>query len=496
VTVPLRGPDDRRVAVWLAALAALAYLPFNHCHFSASDESGVFEPARSLVLRGDTAVGPGQHVFPGQDGRLYSHFAIGQSLLVLPLAAAGEAIARVVPAPVLAQAIGRAHDGYLDTVEDPAIFLASLYPPLATGALVALFFCFERRLGASRRAALVAAALLGASTYVATLSVFFLAHTTEALAILGSLLALHAWRRSGSLRALALGSALAASLVLIRVPSAVAIPALAGYGLFTLVERLRASPPPSLPRVAAAVLAPALAAAALHLAVNRAQWGTWIASPMLAQAPLLEGSLWQGLYGLLLSPGASLFVYSPLLLLLPLMLPGFWRTHRAECVAVLALAASFLLVCGRFVFWHGLWSAPGPRYLFALVPLLLLPLGPWLDGARARATTAAVALLALAGAAVQAVLMSVHWRHAVERMGYQNEIADFAFLYDWLRAPIAGSARALWAGDTDVYLWALATGVPGRPAQPLLAALLVLTAGALAAFCATRLRAALSDAGR
>jgi hypothetical protein len=489
------GSAERRIALRLALLAALAYLPFSHCHFSASDERGVFEPARSLVLRGNLAIGPGQHVFRGRDGRLYSHFAIGQTLLVLPLAAAGEAAARLVPENVLRVAIGREPDGNLDTQEDPAIFLASLYAPLATGALVGLFYAFERRLGVSRRGALLAAALLGGATYVAALSVFFLAHTTEALAILGALCALHAWRSGGRLRDLALGSALASSLVLIRVPALAAGPALAGYLLFGVAERLRSPPRPPLLRVAAAVLAPPLCVAAVHLAVNRAEWGTWIASPMLAQAPLLRGSLWHGLHGLLLSPGASLFVYSPLLLLLPFTLPGFWRVHRAECVAVLALAASFLLVCGRFLFWHGLWSAPGPRYLFALVPALMLPLGAWLDGARSRAARAGVAALALGGLGVQLVLMSVHWRRAVERMGYQNETAHFEFLFDPLRAPIVGCARALFAGDVDVYLWALARGVPGRDPAPLLAAALLLGWLALFALCAARLRAALAAAG-
>ena len=483
---------ERRVALWLGLVAALAYLPFDHCHFSASDESGVFEPARSLVLRGDTAIGPGKHVFPGRDGRLYSHFAIGLSLAVVPLVAVGELAARAVPAETLARAIGREYDGYQDTWEDPHIFFASLYPPLASGALVALFYLFERRLGASRRASLWAAALLGACTYVAALSVFLLAHTSETLAILGALYALHRWRGSGRVGWLVAGSALAASVVLIRVPAVISLPAVIGYLLFTLVERARSHGAQSALAAGVLALLPALAIAALHLAINRVQWGTWIESPMLSQHPLLSGSLWHGLYGLLLSPGGSLFVYSPLLLLLPLTLPGFWRAERALCISVLAMCACFLLLYGRFLFWHGLWSAPGPRYLFTLVPLLMLPFGPWLDGTHARATRVGVALLAALGAAVQLLLVAVSWRRAVERMGYLNEMADWGFLFDPLRAPIVGCARALWAGDTDVYLLALAAGVPGRAPAPGLAVALAAVWLALLAFAAWRLRAALA----
>ena len=45
---------DRRGAIWLAIVATLGFLPLNHCHFSGSDEIGVFEPARALYETGST----------------------------------------------------------------------------------------------------------------------------------------------------------------------------------------------------------------------------------------------------------------------------------------------------------------------------------------------------------------------------------------------------------------------------------------------------------
>jgi hypothetical protein len=215
---------------------------------------------------------------------------------------------------------------------------------------------------------------------------------------------------------------------------------------------------------------------------------------MTAQSFLLHGSLWHGLVGLLLSPGAGLFAYSPLLVLLPLWWPGFWRAHRAEALTVLALAASFLVLCGRFVFWHGLWSAPGPRYLFALTPLLFLPLGPWLDAPHPRWQRALAGALAVLGCASQLALMSAHWRHTVERMGYEPElsVASPPFLFDPLRAPIAGHLRSLLAGDVDVYAWTLWFGVPGRPPQRALALALLVVWTIAIAYCARRLRASIA----
>src|SRR5262245_8542038 len=108
MATPTSPGSDRRAAAWLAAVAALAYLPFDHCHFSGTDETGVFDPALSLYSRGTLAVEqPGMHIFRGRDGRYYSHFAIGQTLLALPFIAIGDAFARAVGPDRVRAAIGR-----------------------------------------------------------------------------------------------------------------------------------------------------------------------------------------------------------------------------------------------------------------------------------------------------------------------------------------------------------------------------------------------------
>jgi hypothetical protein len=494
----LEQGGDRRIAVWLAAVAALAYLPFNHCHFSGTDETGVFDPALSLYTHGTLAVEPGMHIFPGRDGRNYSHFAIGQTILALPFIAAADAFTRALGPERVRAAIGRDDDrGKIDTRESPAIFFTSAYAPIATGVLVAIFFLFERGLGASHRAALCAAGLLGACTYTATHSVYFLQHTGEAIAILGGFGALHAWRRTGRVAWLAAGSLCAASVLIVRVPAAVSGPALAGYLAFTFVARAREAGFP-VGRVAAAIALPSAAVAAIYVATNLAKWGTWISSPMTEQSFLLHGSLRAGLVGLLLSPGAGLFAYSPLLVLLPLWVPGFWRAHRAETLTIFALAASFLVLCGSFVFWHGLWSCPGPRYLFALTPLLLLPIGSWLDAPKPRWQVWLAGALAGLGLLTQVALISAHWRGIVERMDYGREltVASQPFLFDPLRSPIAAHLRSLFAGDIDVYLWRLWSGVPGRAPQRALAVALLCAWAIALAYCARRLRASVATSAQ
>jgi hypothetical protein len=81
--------------------AALVYLPFDHGHLTGSDEYGVYASTEALVEHGDLAVGPGLHLFAGRDGRFYSIFAPGQSILAGPFYLVGAWVEEHVPADAL-----------------------------------------------------------------------------------------------------------------------------------------------------------------------------------------------------------------------------------------------------------------------------------------------------------------------------------------------------------------------------------------------------------
>lgn len=483
---------DRRIAGWLGLVACLAYLPLAHGHFTGTDEMGVYLTTRALCETGGFEVRAGPHRFKGRDGRTYAHFAPALPLLLVPLYALGDAAERVLPAGWLRALGGRPPEGdRIDALGSARTFAVALYPPLASALLVALFFCFERRLGASVRSALLAAALLGATSYVATHAVYLLRHTSEALTLLGGFLVLVVFRAEGRARALLAASGLASVTLLVAVPATVALPPLAAYGLWVAWPRLRAAAAPERARLLACALLPALAVLALHVAHNRALWGTLFDSPMVAQRRGFTTPLHVGLAGFLLSPGASLFLYSPLLLLLVRALPGFWRARRAECVTLLAMSLALLLFCAGFSLWHGLFSAPGPRYLFVLTPLLCLPLGPWLDRAGPRERWA-VFVLAVAGLAVQLVLVLSRWSAVIREMGYAEAAlrSDFDFLFVPSQSPILGSARAVAEGQLDVWLIGLATGFGAGGGAPLAAALLLGLWALALGFAVFRLRRA------
>lgn len=491
---PVEVPDaslgalDRRIARLLAGAACLFYLLFFHGHFFGSDEMAVYATTRSLYERASLEIPPGPHRYVGRDGRVYGHFAIGQSVLALPFYGLGRMAAAVLPDAASRALAGRPAEGDLiDAHGDPQVFAVALYAVVASGLLVALFYLFERRLGISPRSAVVASLALATTTYVAAMSTYFLRHTSEALTLLGGLYLLLVWRQTRSLRALSLGVLVASSTLLVRVPATVVAPAMAAYLAWLVrVDRRSAAPTPRR-QLLLAVGIPLAGVLSVHVALNGALWGTPIASPMLSQSAFFGTPIWIGLHGFLLSPGCSLFVYSPPLLLLPVTLPALWRTQRDECIAVLAISVSLLVFCARFDAWTGLWSSPGPRYLFVLTPFLMLPLGAWLDTRPPRWGWTALGLVALAGLAVQVILMAARWSAVIRIMGYKAYAPEMSFVFDARMSPVIGSARALLIGEHDVWLWGLFGGWQGDASHPFAAGVLLVAILSALGFCARRL---------
>ena len=96
--------------------------------------------------------------------------------------------------------------------------------------------------------------------------------------------------------------------------------------------------------------------------------------------------LFEGLNGLLFSPGKSLFLYAPVLILAPI---GLWLMYRrsfsGRVTASLILALSVVGLVFNALWW--VWSgnfAWGPRLIVPILPLLawaLAPLGAWVVNA-------------------------------------------------------------------------------------------------------------------
>ena len=487
---------DRKIALRLSCVLAVGLAILHRGYFVSSDEVGLYFQTRALSEELSLAVPARLHMaVPGRDGRSYSHYTIGQSLLAVPFHAAGRLVE-----PLLSDAARRALVGPVSWRSRDGVppiglgaFPILFYPPLATAVLAGLFFLFERRLGASPRAALAASLALALATHAGTLSALFLQHTTEAIGALGAFYFWHRFRVSGSPRDALLGSALASAILNVRAAGAVSGLALAGYLGFVLTERIRRGADRRwLIESALSVLLPFLASAVLYGIVNQLKWGDWLESPMLEERSEMGADPRPALLGFLLSPGMSIFVYSPLLLLLPVTLARSWRSHAAETVTILALFVSNLGFYASYELWTGLFSCPGPRYLFTSLVFLMVPLGPWLDRARGAAARTAFVVLAALGASVQLLSSTVSWGDLVLREGYREWTPAFGFLFEPGSAPLAAAWRL--AGDprwVDVWLARLALGWQGQPPAPGIALALALAWAAVSIWLALRLRHAL-----
>lgn len=143
-----------------------------------------------------------------------------------------------------------------------------------------------------------------------------------------------------------------------------------------------------------------------------------------------------GLHGLLLSPTRGLLVWFPLLLAVAAALP--WacrRLDRAEAAAGLAGLGLVVLMAG-YRNWHGGWF-PGPRYVLAVVPLLLVAVAPGLRVLRRRP----VGRLVVAVAAL--------WGVAASWLG----VASFPFLPEDVRLPFLTLTPSLLADGITFPSW-------------------------------------------
>ena len=453
---------DRRVALWIFLAFATLYVAVTRGHFVGTDEVTVYQTAQSIWNSGNLATNPFlPNSLPGRHGGAVGVYDPGQSVAALPLFALGRAVEGGLSKVGRDDWISTFAGGVLENGGpdyrwggEIEIFFVNLFNAFVTALLCAVFFLFSRVLGAGVRSSVAGALLLGLATYVAPFGVGFLQHPSEALLVLCTFYFLFRDSRtpSWSLRFLA-GISLTV-LLLVRPQGEIAFPALAIYFGSVIVRRRWLEGAPvrkGLWAEIGPIVLPLAAGLAVHFAVNYFKFGTW--SPLGGYGDQKFGfPTFDAVYGFLFSPGDGIWFFTPLLILLPWTMPQFFREHRAEAATVALLFVSSFAFYSSFRLWHGLWSAPGPRYLMPVVPILLLSLPSWMERAGRRAWLA-VAPLALVGFFVQVVNVATDFAYIYNSEGYLHSQPQYAFLFiPWI-SPIAAETRALFSGGAFVDMW-------------------------------------------
>jgi len=356
---------------------------------------------------------------PGVGGHVYAQYTLGQTTAMIPLYLLGRALA------------GVAHTNCDQRTANTIVFLTCKSLDLIVGALLAvLFYATARLLRYARRAALALTLLFafGSSLWPDVLSSE--EHTMESLFLLAAAYAALRYtfeskvgsRKSkvdtGRLWLVVMG--LAAGFVFVtRVGGLIAIPIFAFY-LVTLHWRVesRKSKVESGTVVDSEVLSRGRTSASrpnfrlstfdfrllprsyfrlstFHfrpLARDLASYGVGVLPSVLINIfydvvrwgrPLQTGPKpdhtlgfppWIGLPDLLISPGKGLLWYTPAVLLLVLAARPFWRRFPGPSILFALICGVYLFFYANVNYWHG-DPAWGPRYLYAILPYLLLPLG-------------------------------------------------------------------------------------------------------------------------
>lgn len=300
---------------------------------------------------------------PGQDGRRYSKYGLGEPLLLLPAALAGRGNQRLV--------------------ERLAAYEQALFAALA----VLFFFLLAGAAGFAEAAAAGFALVFAFGSPELAYAHDQFDVTASGAALLA---AVWLWLRGSAAGA---GAAAAGALLIRTGNLATVLPLAVWIGL-------------AAPRRLPAFVGPVALAGALIAGYDLIRFGSIFQTGYtLAQDMGRFGVPWTGAAGLLVSPGKGLVWYCPAFAVALAGFPDLYQRRRALALFCAAALAANLLFYGAYQFWPGDW-AWGPRYLIPVLGLALLP------AAEVRAK-AALLLAAVLGFAVNLLDVLVDFRNVI-----------------------------------------------------------------------------------
>ncbi|MGA7670726.1 MAG: YfhO family protein [Nitrolancea sp.] len=468
-----RVPFSLKAGIYLCFLAL--YLVITPGHFFSTDEVAVYLTTQSLATHQSLEIKPIFNTVAGRHGAYYGRYGLLQSVLSIPLYAMGAAANHIASPTTRALLAGPDLRDWGGTVP---IFFVSLFNAFVTPLTCVLIFLFSLRFGYPRRVALAVTILFGVSTLAFTYASTYFQHALESFLVLLTVYLLFIQRDRPSLRSAVLAGLPLGLAILTRLNVALTVPVFALYvflvssqwdghvnderteQLAPLRQLLRRVQRPfegipfadwwsiTVTRCVVGFMIAPVTATMLFLALNEYRFGT-VRDPGVRNISHGSLDIFVGLYGNLVSPGRSIFLYSPPLIL---ALFGAWRFYQrfhAETLLIAGLVAVYLMLYSIPTDWDGGWSF-GPRYLLALVPLLVLPLGEFLTSPWRWRVAVVIGLL---GAGIQIVgstvnVSYVYWDWLNMHLSPAN-----AFLFSPSLSAIPTHTRDLFAGKhVDVWV--------------------------------------------
>ncbi len=388
----------------------------------SSDGNTMFLLTASIVEDHSVSI-PYGNGYTGPDGKLYPKAGIGQAVLAAPFYIMGRAIFN-------ASDFNETERGYV------LRFFTALLVPFASAIAVVLLLHICLCLGYNVRSALALSFAFGLATPLWVYSKSFLTEPLTTATILGAVLSLLAFKRSGRRRHLLLAGLCCSACVLIKYAMVLAVvPIIVFFVGSCLPMKHRSSElsPLSLIVRFLAFFVPLALCVFVAFWYNQERFGSIFATGYGAEASL-EGfgtPMLVGLYGQLFSSGKSVFLYAPVLIASWAGFVLFRRKFGSEALLFLSIFAVNLLFYSKFLSWAGDGSW-GPRYIVPFIPLLLIPVGSVLSSETAgRLIWGTFAFLVVVGLLVQIGGVAIYFGSYLREIGeypYTREFSDPLFL--------------------------------------------------------------------
>lgn len=356
----------------------------------------------------------------GKDGKNYSWYGIGQSLVSIPLYLLGKFISRSFP---------NIESNYFTE------FSVSFLNVFIGAGICTFIFIFSLLLGFSKRISFTLSILYGICTFSAVhIRDSYELQTT--MFLLGAFLSLYIYSKKMNKMWLVATGIFAGMSITTRFTSSILIVPMVRF----LWVKFRKEKMWNFLKALLLFVFCLVPFCIFYLYYNHLRFGSLLErgygkiclGTYGSEIPLTNSYL-KSLFGIILSPGKGLLFYSPILLLGIVSFRFFYK--KDKLVANLFLMTILLYICfyAIFYFWHGsmCW---GPRYLLPIVPLLLIPIGLLMETKKyRRIVTVFVVILSIIGFIIQfpAVVTNYkryyHYADAIYKVPFEKTIFDIKY---------------------------------------------------------------------
>jgi len=405
--------------------------------------------AESLVKRHSIAInkdGVGYTV-QGENGNTYTYFAVGTSLLMVPLYVIGSIMAKFVPA-----------------FPDNLIleFSVSLLNQFITALICTVLYGICRLIGYSLKTSIITVLIYGLGTIAWPYAKTSWSEPQATLFLLTALFFVLLYRRDVALKAgssaslpryvpyvwIGLSGLCAVLAFIVRFEAVIYAPAILAFLIWHLTKREERFQWRQLMYCVLSFSVPVILFMSVNLFYNFSRFGSLFQygyKLVVEDAPSISGEyissrlswLFPGvfidIYRDLFSTGKSIFLYSPPVILFFWSIKPFYKQHKTELIllcTILAPLSAFLAFTGA----HSSW-AWGERYSILAVPFLIIPLGAIIQNftegennkvaQRRRAFKIAFVIVCIFGFLVQVIAISTSFQVVFEELLEQEGALDW-----------------------------------------------------------------------